>query len=304
MDLISIRRLNNIWIRCGWKARALNHPDWIAGNPKDLRAWRNAQPDVVSPVMPTDVCEAAIPANGAFPGGLIFSPPESRPDSGPDTVIVHFHGGGFIVGSPETHRVVSAWISSVLKCRVLSPRYRLAPEHTLPAQADDAVAALDFAAGNIAPSIILTGDSAGALVSLWGYSFAAIKLRKAIRATCLFYGVYGAPPTDTPTHARFERDGLGPRTIRSKYHRLDPGGKIDRLSGFTPMDADFDLPPNLTIIGAGADPLLEHSLWLHQRPGCDAELIVAKDLAHGFLSAAQPDPRAMAILSELNRSLF
>ena len=47
-------------------------------------------------------------------------------------VIVYFHGGGFLAGSPSTHRCMTAWLARLSGMRVLSAGYRLAPEHPFP----------------------------------------------------------------------------------------------------------------------------------------------------------------------------
>ena len=49
-------------------------PDWINGDPDDLRRWRNACPEVVNPVLPDDVAITPLAPDGACPGGLICTP--------------------------------------------------------------------------------------------------------------------------------------------------------------------------------------------------------------------------------------
>ena len=44
-------------------------------------------------------------------------------------VVLYFHGGGYIIGSPRTHRAMLAHLSRDAAARVLSLDYRLAPEH-------------------------------------------------------------------------------------------------------------------------------------------------------------------------------
>ena len=80
-----------------------------------------------------------------------------------DRAILFFHGGGFQMGSIETHRALAAAIAESAGCRVLSAGYRLAPEHRFPAPLEDALAAYDWlaAAGFDARHIALAGDSAG-----------------------------------------------------------------------------------------------------------------------------------------------
>ncbi|MCB0869182.1 MAG: alpha/beta hydrolase [Solirubrobacterales bacterium] len=92
--------------------------------------------------------------------------PESDPLAGP--MLVHFHGGGWVQGSVESHRGASAWLAREAGIRVLSVEYRLAPENPFPAQADDALLAWrsvmeDPARFGADPTQVgVIGDSAGA----------------------------------------------------------------------------------------------------------------------------------------------
>jgi epsilon-lactone hydrolase len=80
-----------------------------------------------------------------------------------ERVVVHFHGGGYVIGSAASHRDLAARLSRASGATVVVPSYRLAPEHRFPAAADDALsvyrAVLDQAQS--ARSLAVTGDSAG-----------------------------------------------------------------------------------------------------------------------------------------------
>jgi acetyl esterase/lipase len=87
------------------------------------------------------------------------------PDSA--ATVVHFHGGGYCVGSASTVRSWAAHLSAAVGCKVVLPEYRLAPDHRYPAGLDDAravVAALTGETG--AGALVLSGDSAGAGLAL------------------------------------------------------------------------------------------------------------------------------------------
>ena len=66
---------------------------------------------------------------------------ESRPGT-----ILFFHGGSWMVGSPETELCLTAGLVVRTGFRAYSPDYRLAPEHPFPAGLDEADQALDRAA--------------------------------------------------------------------------------------------------------------------------------------------------------------
>ena len=86
-----------------------------------------------------------------------------------DRIVLHLHGGAYVLGSPETHRGLAAAISRTSQAQVLLPRYRLAPEHRFPAALDDAVAAYRWlveTCGFPADRIAISGDSAGGGLAL------------------------------------------------------------------------------------------------------------------------------------------
>lgn len=85
-----------------------------------------------------------------------------------DVAIVYLHGGGFRVGSPASHRELTARLAAEAGIQVLSVDYRLAPEHLLPVALEDAIAVLEWLekSGIPAERIALAGDSAGASLAL------------------------------------------------------------------------------------------------------------------------------------------
>src|SRR5438093_13283858 len=116
--------------------------------------------------------------NRALPGPLGEIPvrvytPEGR---APFPVLVYFHGGGWVIGSLETHDGICRHLANAAGAVVVSVDYRLAPEHPFPASGEDAYAATRWAADNAASfggdprRVAVGGDSAGgnlaAVVSL------------------------------------------------------------------------------------------------------------------------------------------
>jgi epsilon-lactone hydrolase len=81
--------------------------------------------------------------------------------------VIHFHGGGYCVGSALTPRSWAAHLSAQAGCRVVLPEYRLAPEHPYPAALEDARAVLAVVSGEAGPgSVVVSGDSAGGGLAL------------------------------------------------------------------------------------------------------------------------------------------
>lgn len=87
-------------------------------------------------------------------------------DDGP--VVVYLHGGGYCIGSLDTHRPMLTHLAAAIHGRVLAVDYRLAPEHPHPAALDDAVAAYGhvLASGVDAERVVIAGDSAGGGLTL------------------------------------------------------------------------------------------------------------------------------------------
>lgn len=85
-----------------------------------------------------------------------------------DRVILYVHGGGYVLGSANSHMNMVGHIARAAGCRALNVDYRLAPEHPFPAAVEDAVAAYRWLlAQGIAPEhIAVSGDSAGGGLTL------------------------------------------------------------------------------------------------------------------------------------------
>jgi acetyl esterase len=90
----------------------------------------------------------------------------------PGPLLVFFHGGGFILCDIETHDAFCVRLAEAAGVRVLSCRYRLAPEAAFPAQLDDAVDTLRWAGANLerlgANALAVGGDSAGGYLAVAG----------------------------------------------------------------------------------------------------------------------------------------
>ena len=78
-------------------------------------------------------------------------------------VVLYLHGGGYVIGSVQTHRILMAGLSQASGARVLGLDYRLAPEHPFPAAVEDAISAYRWllAEGYDPAGISVAGDSAG-----------------------------------------------------------------------------------------------------------------------------------------------
>ena len=95
---------------------------------------------------------------GGVPSELV-----SAEGASDDTVTLYLHGGGYVIGSPKTHREFARRLSAASLAQVLVIDYRLAPENPFPAPVEDAVTAYRWLLGEgYAPErLSIAGDSAG-----------------------------------------------------------------------------------------------------------------------------------------------
>jgi epsilon-lactone hydrolase len=87
----------------------------------------------------------------------------TAPGASTERVILYLHGGAYVLGSINTHRILVTELSRMARARVLNVEYRLAPEHPFPAAVDDALIAYRWLlAQGVSPErLVIAGDSAG-----------------------------------------------------------------------------------------------------------------------------------------------
>jgi acetyl esterase/lipase len=85
-----------------------------------------------------------------------------------EKVILYLHGGGYVTGCIEDHRMLCGLLATATGVKVLIPEYRLAPENPFPAALDDALKIYQWllAQGTSSANIIIAGDSAGGGLSV------------------------------------------------------------------------------------------------------------------------------------------
>jgi acetyl esterase/lipase len=108
----------------------------------------------------------------SVPDGITFAPGQLGPlqgewargvQSDPDRLILYFHGGGYVAGSPQSHRALTGKLVQASGIAAFSLRYRLAPECSFPAAVRDGIDAYRalLTKGRPGCSIVLAGDEAG-----------------------------------------------------------------------------------------------------------------------------------------------
>ncbi len=200
-------------------------------------------------------------------------------------VVLYFHGGGYIFGSPRTHRAMLAEMSQSSGARVLALDYRLAPEHLFPAPVEDAVAAYRWLIneGYDPERIAVGGDSAGGgLTVAFMVQARYLGLPLPSAAVCIspwvdMEGLGDSMETRASADPIVMKEGL---LLSAKTYL---GGCDPRAPLAAPLYADLrGLPPILIQVG-DAEVLLDDSTrlaGLAREAGVEVQVDVWDDMIH------------------------
>ena len=205
-----------------------------------------------------------VPAHWIRPAGVARDAP----------VLFHVHGGGFVLGGPDTHRGMVARIAARAGMRAVIPAYRLAPEHPYPAAPDDVEVAWLGLTRRVPPSrIALSGDSAGGTLALSLIHRLNRRGAPLPRAMVLMSPLADLTLTSDAMLADPEADPLIPAAWAERVIDAYVRG-ADRTDGdVSPLFGDLGRAPP-TLIQCSADELLrDDALRLERRlSGAGAEV--------------------------------
>ncbi len=102
-----------------------------------------AQAQAPTPAAPAVVEAFEVPGPDGAPPVRVVSYRPARDDA-VRPAILHIHGGGFVLGSPEMADAANRRLAAELQCRIVSVDYRLAPETSFPGAVEDCYAALQW----------------------------------------------------------------------------------------------------------------------------------------------------------------
>jgi epsilon-lactone hydrolase len=208
-----------------------------------------------------------------------------------DGTLLYFHGGGYSLCSPATHRELVSRISFASRMRAVALDYRLAPSHPFPHAVEDALSAYEhlLSEGCQPEKICLGGDSAGGgltlatLLSLRDKGRplpkGAVLLSPWVDLTCQGASIDGNAPFDY-----LSRKGL--ETFASQY--APPEKRKDPL--ISPLFADLhDLPPMLVQTGSAELFFSENMDFVNaaKSAGCNATLEVSEGMFHVWQAFAR-----------------
>jgi acetyl esterase len=221
-----------------------------------------------------------------------------HPRRPPVADMLYFHGGGFILGSLDTHDALCRRLAARGRLRVTAVDYRLAPEHPFPAAYDDASEAWAWARG-CGGEWLIGGDSAGA-------NLATVQaLDGSARLQVLLY-----PAVDL-----LHQDGLYP-SIRQFWdgylltatgmqqcaRMLIPEAQDPADPRLSPIRADLARAAPALVVTAGFDPLRDQGRAYAralQKAGVETQLIEEGGLPHGFADFAGVVPAARRAIDRI-----
>jgi len=226
-------------------------------------------------------------------------------------VVVFFHGGGWVLGSPSVYDSVTRQLARQIPALVLSADYRLAPEHPFPAAVHDADAVLAWVRhsaeefGGDPARIVVAGDSAGGTMATVSAMHARTIGGPPITMQVLFYPSTNISSTDYESYRQYGQEHLLTLRAVETFRQFYLPNRADWANpDASPLLANdlSGLPPTL-ILAAACDPLRdEGEAYARALKNHGIEVIYRLEphLIHGFVSLFNifPDasPYAEAVL--------
>ncbi|MCL7416487.1 MAG: alpha/beta hydrolase [Halalkalicoccus sp.] len=243
--------------------------------------FRNRNPPAVG-----SVADRTIPGpDGELPIRLY------RPSDGNAVpTLVFFHGGGYVLGSLDSHDLLCRHLVRESGCAVLSVSYRLAPEHPFPAAVEDAYRATEWAAAHPAEvggngRLAVVGDSAGGTLAAVVALMTAERAGPDIDYQALLYPGIGIEEGQESVEeyaglvlSKADLAWFEECYFESEIHRRNPYAD--------PINAgDLSGVPPATVVTAGFDPLRDGGRAYAERLVSDGVGVCYseyEDMIHGF----------------------
>jgi len=225
-----------------------------------------------------------------------------RPSQGARGTLLYLHGGGFTVGSLETHDSLCRQLALQADASVVALDYRLAPEHRFPTAVDDAWAALRWLASDAAAAgldvqrLAVGGDSAGGTLAATCAIHArdtGLPLRLQLLVT-----PGTAARMDSPSYRLFGQGFLLDRTTVDWF--FDQYIDVDRRRDwrFAPLEAeDLDGVAPACVVLAECDPVTDEAIAYADRlraAHVPVELEIVRGVTHDFIKMGRALDEARA----------
>ena len=226
--------------------------------------------------------------------------------------LLYTHGGGFTIGSIESHDIFCRTLSQLSGAAVVSLDYRLAPEHRFPTAVHDSWDALAWLAGEGGRALGLDtsrlavgGDSAGGTLA----AVAAVHARDQGIPLALQLLIYPGTTDhqDTPSHARFEHGPVLEKALIDWFFAqyIDPADRSDwRFAPLKSADVDGVAPAWVGL--AECDPLVDEGVFYADKlraAGVQVDLEIYRGVVHGFITMGRAIPEARQLYQDAAQAL-
>ncbi|HEY4124664.1 MAG TPA: alpha/beta hydrolase [Rhizomicrobium sp.] len=257
------------------------------------------------------IANIAIPATRGEIAARSYAPVAAS--SEPLPTLVYFHGGGWVIGSIETHDGLCRMIANGSGCRVISVEYGLAPENKFPGPVEDAMSAIEWIEKNAAQlgvdanRLAVGGDSAGGNLAAVVAQIAKAKGGPKIAFQMLLFPVTQIGDETTSLREYAEGYFLERKTLDwfyAHYLPVDADRNDPRISPLHAEDVS-GLPPAYVMLG-GFDPLHDEGMAYAEKlraAGVSAAVVDYPDMVHVFIYLQAILPQAAEALNAAAKAL-
>lgn len=285
--------------------------DFATVSVSEVRAAYDQSMQVGVPPAVGSVREVSVALDGRTISARLYMPEGTE---GTPPLTLYYHGGGWVIGTLDTHDATCRALVRASGSALLSIAYRLSPEYPYPAPVEDCYDALVWAAANAeslgidGTRLAVAGDSAGGNLSAAVSIMSRDRGGPALRHQCLIYPV---TDHDFSTGSYRENGGgeyfLGEDTMRWFWAQY--------LGDIAPSDApdavvlaarNLSGLPSATVITAEFDPLRDEGMAYASRltdAGVTVDAAIAPGMIHGFFSMFEAVPDAGEWINRAGRNL-
>ena len=269
---------------------------------QERRYWNADAPDL------PEISNFAIPGPvGDIPVRFYF-PIQKRPLP----ALVYLHGGGWVVGSIDTHDKIMRLLALRSGAAVVGVDYSLSPEHKFPTAFEETMAVVNYLRnhgheqGFEEDRMAMGGDSAGANLSV----AMSIMLRpdhpELLKLLLLFYGAYGLRDSGSRRLWGGPEDGMGEADLAYYQACYFSGDENFNDPRFNVLKADLTGLPPMFISAAEYDPLIDDSTTLKtllDEAGVPNEMKIYQGVLHGFLHLSRMVDKASQAIDDAAEAL-
>lgn len=225
------------------------------------------------------------------------------PGAGDAQVLFYLHGGGYVMGSPATHKAMLARLSQLTGRVAWLPGYRKAPEHPFPAAVEDALAAWQALTREVPPDrIVLGGDSAGGGLAL---ALLGEICRKDLPrpAACFAFSPLTDMTFSGPSFTENARsEAMLPVSRARDMEEMYLAGSLSTDPRASPLYADYAGVGPVWLCAGDTEILLDDTRRMAERlraQGVPVTEVIEHDLPHVWPMFQRLMPEAGATLAQL-----